>query len=61
MKIKLTPIGRFTKSIVLKNVRRISDVRNDVVEIKYLLPNGEAAHKCVDLDKYTIVVWGDEE
>lgn len=63
MTVKLTPVGRFSKSKTLNKVRHISsiDVDSGIVDVQYIMPNGYTDIERVDLTKYTMLIWGDDE
>lgn len=63
MTVKLTPVGRIEKIKILNKVRYISsvDVDSDIVDVQYIMPNGYTDIERVDLNKYIMSVWSDEE
>ena len=63
MTIKLTPVGRFSKSKILNKVRHISsiDIDSCIVDVQYIMPNGYTDIERVDLTKYTMLILGDDE
>ena len=63
MTVKLTPVGRIEKIKILNKVRYISsiDVDSDIIDVQYIMPNGYTDIERVDLNKYIMSVWSDEE
>lgn len=57
MKIKLTPVGKFTKVPILENVRAVFAIDDKTADIQYLDTNSDLKVERVNLDEYSMVFY----
>ena len=59
MKAKLTPVGRFGKSTVLRNAVAIQTLDDKEIRIDYINEEGAKMYISISLEKWTVVLYVD--